>query len=115
MSMQQASNVSFDTSMPRKPLNDVLSMCSHLPPSNGKSRAPTPSQPILHRYKDSMTQSTYHGLGRHGTHCKKDSITQEKRSPPAFPWFIPYTFNTLIRELMVGGKKRELLLSVTSI
>jgi len=69
------------------------------------------SQPILHRNKDSRIQSTYHGLGRHGTHCNKDSKTQEVRSPPAFLWFIlknyNTTFNTLIHELMVGEVIRK--------
>jgi hypothetical protein len=35
------------------------------------------SLPILHRDKDSETQSTYYGSGRQGTHCTEGSMTQE--------------------------------------
>jgi len=31
-----------------------------------------------------LTQSTYQGYGRQGTHCTKDSQTQEEVRSPAF-------------------------------
>jgi len=46
------------------------------------------SPPVLHCYKGSMTQSTYQGYGRQGTHYKKGSDTQVKLRSPAYPLFI---------------------------
>lgn len=48
-------------------------------------KAGVASRPILHDDKGSLTQSTYHGYGRQGTHSVEGSWTQEQLSSPAFP------------------------------
>src|SRR5271157_1066488 len=66
MLIQHPSNVSLETSIPRNHLNRCVSSISIPPFHLGMAKAGIASRPILHRDKDSMIQSTYHGLGGRG-------------------------------------------------
>src|SRR5512139_2766538 len=104
--MPATENKSFDTSMPTKRLS--------IPPPPSETGQDHASQPNLHRDQGSLTQSTYQGLGRWGTHCTQGSLAQEVVRSPAF-----LILFSLLFYITIAGRRKlslpDLILSVKSI